>query len=212
MIQDNHFPSFFVGKKKKIKKRRASIVVKTSASKGRPRRGRISITAGEESEANVTCGFSQLSRQDVLEEGEHKRVVQIPHMFALFEDDSTIIMGGRRLRSLRLLNQRLLIFALFLLWQATKSSARTAFACGGLKTIETIGTIFFLACAPCLQASSTLACGGFKDNRDNRDNFFSCLQVGTGRRNGLSLLSLKPPQARKKLSLLSLLSLKKTRG
>ena len=146
MRQNKHFPSFFVGKKKKIKKRRASIVVKTSASKGRPRRGRISITAGEESEANVTCGFSQLSRQDVLEEGEHKRAVQIPHMFALFEDDSTIIMGDRRLRSLRLLNQRLLIFALFLLWQATKSSARTAFACGGLKTIETIGTIFFLAC------------------------------------------------------------------
>ena len=46
-------------------------------------------------------------------------------MFALFEDDSTIIMGDRRLRSLRLLNQRLWIFALFLLWQATKSSART---------------------------------------------------------------------------------------
>ena len=86
MRQNKHFPSFFVGKKKKIKKRRASIVVKTSASKGRPRRGRISITAGEESEANVTCGFSQLSRQDVLEEGEHKRAVQIPHMFALFED------------------------------------------------------------------------------------------------------------------------------
>ena len=30
----------------------------------------------------------------------------------------------------------------------------------------------------------------FKDNRDNRDNFFLCLQAGTGRRNGLSLLSL----------------------
>ena len=36
MRQDNHFPSFFVGKKKKIKKRRASIVVKTSASNDRP--------------------------------------------------------------------------------------------------------------------------------------------------------------------------------
>ena len=46
-------------------------------------------------------------------------------MFALFEDGSTIIMGDRRLRSLRLLNQRLWMFALFLLWQATKSSART---------------------------------------------------------------------------------------
>ena len=151
MRQNKHFPSFFVGKKKKIKKRRASIVVKTSASKGRPRRGRISITAGEESEANVTCGFSQLSRQDVLEEGEHKRAVQIPHMFALFEDDSTIIMGDRRLRSLRLLNQRLLIFALF---------------------------------------EDGLCLRRFKDNRDNRDNSFPCLQADTGRRNGLSLLSL----------------------
>ena len=69
------------------------IVFKTSASEDRPRRGRISITVGEESEANVTCGFSQLNRQDVLEEGEHKRAVQIFHMFALFEDGSTIIMG-----------------------------------------------------------------------------------------------------------------------
>ena len=34
-------------------------------------------------------------------------------MFALFEDGSTIIMGDRRLRSLRLLNQRLWMFALF---------------------------------------------------------------------------------------------------
>ncbi len=34
-------------------------------------------------------------------------------MFALFKDDSTIIMGDRRLRSLRLLNQWLWIFALF---------------------------------------------------------------------------------------------------
>ncbi len=32
-------------------------------------------------------------------------------MFALFEEGSTIIMGDRRLRSLRLLNQRLRIFA-----------------------------------------------------------------------------------------------------
>ena len=63
-------------------------------------------------------------------------------MFALFEDGSTIIMGDRRLHCLRLLNQRLWIFALF------------------------------------------------EDAR---------LQTGTGRRNGLSLLSLlslKPPQER----------------
>ena len=38
----------------------------TSISSKRRRRRRTSITAGEESEANGTCGFSQLSRQDVL--------------------------------------------------------------------------------------------------------------------------------------------------
>ena len=57
----------------------------------RRRRRRISITAGEESEANVTCG-SNASLYDVLEEGEHKQAVQIFHMFALFEDDLTIIL------------------------------------------------------------------------------------------------------------------------
>ena len=49
----------------------------------RRRRRRISITAGEESEANGTCG-SNASLYDVLEEGEHKQTVQIFHMFALF--------------------------------------------------------------------------------------------------------------------------------
>ena len=57
----------------------------------RRRRRRISITAGEESEANVTCG-SNASLYDVLEEGEHKQTVQIFHMFALFEDDLTIFL------------------------------------------------------------------------------------------------------------------------
>ena len=52
---------------------------------------RISITAGEESEANVTCG-SNANLYDVLEEGEHKQTVQIFNMFALFEDDLTIIL------------------------------------------------------------------------------------------------------------------------
>ena len=56
---------------------------------GRRRRRRISITAGEESEANVTCGFTA-RKYNVLEEGEHKQIVQIFHMFALFEDDLTI--------------------------------------------------------------------------------------------------------------------------
>ena len=45
----------------------------------------------------------------------------------------------RRLRSLRSLHQRLWIFALF---EDVSSLAEV------LKTIETIGTIFFLACAP----------------------------------------------------------------
>ena len=55
-------------------------------SSERRRRRRISITAGEESEANVTCGFTA-RKQNVLEEGEHKQAVKMPHMFALFEDD-----------------------------------------------------------------------------------------------------------------------------
>ena len=38
-----------------------------------------------------------------------------------------------------------------------------------LKTIETIGTIFFFLLA---HLAIVLACGGFKDNRDNRDNIF----------------------------------------
>ena len=59
------------------------------SSSERRRRRRISITAGEESEANGTCG-SNASLYDVLEEGEHKQTVQIFHMFALFEDDITI--------------------------------------------------------------------------------------------------------------------------
>ena len=55
----------------------------------------------------------------------------------------------RRLRSLRSLHQRLWIFALFLLWQATKSSARTFLACGGFKdNRDNRDNIFFLACAP----------------------------------------------------------------
>ena len=59
-------------------------------SSKRRRRRRISITAGEESEANVTRGLTA-RKQIVLEEGEHKQVVHIFHMFALFEDDLTVI-------------------------------------------------------------------------------------------------------------------------
>ena len=61
-------------------------------SSKRRRRRRISITAGEESEANVTCGFTA-RKYNVLEEGEHKQAVHIPHMFALFEDDFSIVHG-----------------------------------------------------------------------------------------------------------------------
>ena len=60
-------------------------------SSERRRRRRISITAGEESEANVTCGFTA-RLHNVLEEGEHKHTMQIFHVFALFEDDLTIIL------------------------------------------------------------------------------------------------------------------------
>ena len=60
-------------------------------SSKRRRRRRISITAGEESEANATCGFTA-RKHNVLEEGEHKQAVQIFLMFALFEDDLTIIL------------------------------------------------------------------------------------------------------------------------
>ena len=59
---------------------------RSTLSLARARRRRISITAGEESEANVTCGFTA-RKQNVLEEGEHKQAVKMSHMFALFEDD-----------------------------------------------------------------------------------------------------------------------------
>ena len=82
------------------------------------------------------------------------------------------------------------------------------------KTIETKGTIFsllvLLACVRPLRGRPLLA-EVSKTIETIGTIFFSCLQAGTGRRNGLSLLSLKPPQARKNLSLLSLLSLKKNK-
>ncbi len=63
---------------------------------------------------------------------------------------------------------------LFLLWQATKSSARTAFACGGLKTIETIGTIFFLACKQTQEGETDcpycLYCLFLKKNKRAKNN------------------------------------------
>ena len=53
---------------------------------------------------------------------------------------------NRRFRSLRSLHQRLWIFALFLLWQATKSSARTV--CGHKRSkhehSEALRVLFFL--------------------------------------------------------------------
>ena len=65
---------------------------RSTLSLARARRRRISITAGEESEANETCGF-KAKQQDVLEEGEHKLAVKAP-MFALFEDDIIFIRGA----------------------------------------------------------------------------------------------------------------------
>ena len=73
------------------------------------------------------------------------------------------------------------MIVLFLLWLATKSSARTAFACGGLKTIETIGTIF-----------SLLASRHRKEKR-------------------IVPIVSENSASKKKLSLLSLLSLKKNK-
>ena len=49
---------------------------KTSSK--RRRRRRISITAGGESEANATCGFT-VSKWSVLEEGEHEQAVRRCH-------------------------------------------------------------------------------------------------------------------------------------
>ena len=45
----------------------------------RRRRRRISITAGEESEANVTCGAA-VTKRCVLEEGEHRGHVQLAYV------------------------------------------------------------------------------------------------------------------------------------
>ena len=101
--------------KEKILSLLSLLSLKPPHARKRPQRGRISITAGEESEANVTCGFSQKSRQDVLEEGEQKQAVNIPHMFALF-----------------------------LLWQATKWSARAIARCASKeKNIVPIVSIVF---------------------------------------------------------------------
>ena len=60
-------------------------------SSKRRRRRRTSITAGEESEANGTCGAT-VTKRSVLEEGEHKRFMYSLLMFALFEDDITIFL------------------------------------------------------------------------------------------------------------------------
>ena len=77
----------------------------------RPRRGRMSITAGVVSEANETCGPPECG-MIVLEEGEHKGPVsRLVHSFHLWTCMAS--------------THGLLMFALFLLWQATKSSART---------------------------------------------------------------------------------------
>ena len=48
-------------------------------SSERRRRRRISITAGEESEANGTCGAA-VTKRCVLEEGEHRGHVQLSYV------------------------------------------------------------------------------------------------------------------------------------
>ena len=78
----------------------------------RRRRRRISITAGEVSEANGTCGLTVIKRC-VLEEGEHKSYCS---KASLCSPSSRTTFGqhrNRRLRCLRQLNQRLKIFAAF---------------------------------------------------------------------------------------------------
>ena len=60
-------------------------------SSKRRRRRRISITAGWAAEGSEACGHMN-DGKIVLEEGEHKQAMQIFRMFALFEDDLTIIL------------------------------------------------------------------------------------------------------------------------
>ena len=100
MRQNNHFPSFFVGKKKKIKKRRASIVVKTSASNDRPL---------------LALASDKVEREDGL-------------CLRRFKDNRDNSDN---------------FFSLLVLLACKRPRPLLAEV---LKTIETIGTIFFLAC------------------------------------------------------------------
>ena len=80
-------------------------------SSKRRRRRRISITAGEESEANVTCGFTARKKTSSKRANISKLCIYTicsPSSRTIF-----LIHGDRRLRCLRQLNQRLWIFALF---------------------------------------------------------------------------------------------------
>ena len=78
----------------------------------RRRRRRISITAGEASEANGTCGLTVIKRC-VLEEGEHKSYCSKASLCSPSSRTTFDQPRNRRLRCLRQLNQRLKIFAAF---------------------------------------------------------------------------------------------------
>ena len=81
-------------------------------SSERRRRRRISITAGEVSEANGTCGLTVIKRC-VLEEGEHKSYCSKASLCSPSSRTTFDQPRNRRLRCLRQLNQRLKIFAAF---------------------------------------------------------------------------------------------------
>jgi len=91
-------------------------------AKKRRRRRRISITAGEESEANVTCGYHGNKKTS----SKRANISKLCKDYICSPSSRTIfsLHVDRRLRCLRQLNQRLWIFAAFgdafLFWQATK--------------------------------------------------------------------------------------------
>lgn len=62
--------------KREIENLKRACREKTSSK--RRRRRRMSITAGGESEANATCGFT-VCKWSVLEEGEHEQAVRRCH-------------------------------------------------------------------------------------------------------------------------------------
>ena len=64
-----------------------------------PEGGKLCITAGEASVANVTCGLEYGKSISILEEGEHTQSIFIYGNFALFEDGFIIRRSIRRFPS-----------------------------------------------------------------------------------------------------------------